>query len=188
MRRTTPLVLLMPLLLGTVAPAAASQDERISAPAGTAAPATQSAPSPRQVLDRAVALLELETDLRRAVERSEFEIYYQPIVSLASGKIDAFEALLRWRHPRRGLLSPDSFVPVAEDTGLIVPIGWWVLHEACRQLADWQSLPWTCQHLAVTVNLSGKQFMQADLVERVEEILRTTGIRAGSLRTRIPVA
>ena len=132
--------------------------------------------------DRAVALLELETDLRRAVERSEFVIYYQPIVSLASGKIDAFEALLRWRHPRRGLLSPDSFVPVAEDTGLIVPIGWWVLHEACRQLADWQALPWTGENLAVTVNLSGKQFMQADLVERVEEILRTTGIRAGSLR------
>jgi diguanylate cyclase (GGDEF)-like protein len=135
-----------------------------------------------QMHDRAVALLELETDLRRAVERAEFEIYYQPIVSLATGKIDAFEALLRWRHPRRGLLVPDSFVPVAEDTGLIVPIGWWVLHEACRQLADWQSLPWTGQHLAVTVNLSGKQFMQADLVERVEEILRSTGIRSGSLR------
>jgi diguanylate cyclase (GGDEF)-like protein len=135
-----------------------------------------------QMHDRAVALLELETDLRRAVERAEFEIYYQPIVSLASGKIDAFEALLRWRHPRRGLLAPDSFVPVAEDTGLIVPIGWWVLREACRQLADWQSLPWTGQHLAVTVNLSGKQFMQADLVERVEEILRDTGIQSGSLR------
>jgi diguanylate cyclase (GGDEF)-like protein/PAS domain S-box-containing protein len=132
--------------------------------------------------DRAVALLELETDLRRAVERAEFEIYYQPIVSLATGKIDAFEALLRWRHPRRGLLSPDSFVPVAEDTGLIVPIGWWVLHEACSQLAYWQSLPWTGADLAVTVNLSGKQFMQADLVERIEAILRSTGIQPGSLR------
>ncbi len=135
-----------------------------------------------QMHDRAVALLELETDLRRAIERAEFEIYYQPIVSLASGKIDAFEALLRWRHPRRGLLSPDSFVPVAEDTGLIVPIGWWVLHEACSQLAYWQSLPWAGRPLAVTVNLSGKQFMQADLVERVEEILHTTGIQPGSLR------
>jgi len=135
-----------------------------------------------QMHDRAVALLELETDLRRAVERSEFEIYYQPIVSLSTGNIDAFEALLRWRHPRRGLLVPDSFVPVAEDTGLIVPIGWWVLREACRQLADWQSLPWACQNLAVTVNLSGKQFMQSDLVERIEEILRSTGIRTGSLR------
>jgi EAL domain-containing protein (putative c-di-GMP-specific phosphodiesterase class I) len=132
--------------------------------------------------DRAVALLELETDLRRAIERSEFEIYYQPIVSLATGKIDAFEALVRWRHPRRGLLCPDDFVPTAEDTGLIVPIGWWVLNEACSQLADWQMLPWGGEHLAVTVNLSSKQFMQADLVQRTEDILYRTGIRRGSLR------
>jgi diguanylate cyclase (GGDEF)-like protein len=132
--------------------------------------------------DRAVALLELETDLRRAIERSEFEIYYQPIVSLATGKIDAFEALLRWRHPRRGLLCPDDFVPTAEDTGLIVPIGWWVLNEACSQLADWQMLPWGGERLAVTVNLSSKQFMQADLVQRTADILYRTGIRRGSLR------
>jgi len=138
-----------------------------------------------QMHDRAVALLELETDLRRAIERAEFEIHYQPIISLSTGRIDAFEALLRWRHPRRGLLAPDSFVPVAEDTGLIVPIGWWVLHEACRQLADWQLLPWTGERLAVTVNLSGKQFMQADLVERIEEILRSAGVEAGSLRLEI---
>ncbi|HKV11256.1 MAG TPA: EAL domain-containing protein [Thermoanaerobaculia bacterium] len=135
--------------------------------------------------DRAVALLELETDLRRATERGEFEIHYQPIVSLASGRIEAFEALLRWRHPRRGLLLPDSFVPVAEDTGLIVPIGWWVLLEACRQLADWQALPRTGGCLAVTVNLSCKQFMQADLVQRIEDILVKTGIRPGSLRLEI---
>jgi EAL domain-containing protein (putative c-di-GMP-specific phosphodiesterase class I) len=109
-------------------------------------------------------------------------IYYQPIISLASGKIAAFEALLRWRHPGRGLLRPDSFVSVAEDTGLIVPIGWWVLWEACTQLAKWQALPGSCEHLAVTVNLSGKQFMQADLVTRTAEILRQTGIRPGSLR------
>ncbi|HKI05447.1 MAG TPA: EAL domain-containing protein [Thermoanaerobaculia bacterium] len=138
-----------------------------------------------QMHDRAVALLELETDLRRAIDRSEFEIYYQPIVSLATGKIDAFEALLRWRHPRRGLLCPDDFVPTAEDTGLIVPIGWWVLQEACSQLADWQMLPWGGEHLAVTVNLSCKQFMQADLVSRTEDILYKTGIRPGSLRLEI---
>ena len=135
--------------------------------------------------DRAVALLQLETDLRRAIERSEFEIFYQPIVSLESGKIDAFEALLRWRHPRRGLLNPYSFVPVAEDTGLIVPIGWWVLHEACSQLADWQSMAMGGKHLAVTVNLSSKQFMQADLVERLQGILRKTGVRPESLRLEI---
>ncbi|MBW8878320.1 MAG: EAL domain-containing protein [Acidobacteria bacterium] len=139
----------------------------------------------RNMHDRAVALLELETDLRRAIERSEFEIHYQPIVSLATGRIDAFEALLRWRHPRRGLLFPNSFVPVAEDTGLIVPIGWWVLHEACRQLAAWQSPPWSGGDLAVTVNLSGKQFRQTDLVARIEEILQQTGIRPGKLRLEI---
>ncbi len=135
--------------------------------------------------DRAVALLQLETDLRRAIERSEFEIFYQPIVSLDSGKIDAFEALLRWRHPRRGLLNPYSFVPVAEDTGLIVPIGWWVLHEACSQLADWQAMSMGGKHLAVTVNLSSKQFMQADLVQRLKDILRKTGVRPESLRLEI---
>ncbi len=139
----------------------------------------------RNMHDRAVALLRLETDLRLAVERSEFEIHYQPIISLTDGRIDAFEALLRWRHPGRGLLRPDSFVSVAEDTGLIVPIGWWVLHEACRQLAEWQSLPWASDALAVTVNLSGKQFIQADLVERIAQILRETGIRPGGLRLEI---
>ncbi|MFL6233137.1 MAG: putative bifunctional diguanylate cyclase/phosphodiesterase [Thermoanaerobaculia bacterium] len=139
----------------------------------------------RDMHDRAVALLRLETDLRLAIERSEFEIHYQPIISLTNGKIDAFEALLRWHHPGRGLLRPDSFVAVAEDTGLLVPIGWWVLREACRQLAEWQALPWASESLAVTVNLSGKQFVQADLVPRIEEILRETGIRPGGLRLEI---
>jgi diguanylate cyclase (GGDEF)-like protein/PAS domain S-box-containing protein len=139
----------------------------------------------RDMHDRAVALLRLETDLRLAVERAEFEIHYQPIISLTNGKIDAFEALLRWRHPGRGLLRPDSFVAVAEDTGLIVPIGWWVLREACRQLAEWQALPWTGEHLAVTVNHTGKQIMQADLVQRIASILRETGIRPGGLRLEI---
>jgi len=139
----------------------------------------------RDMHDRAVALLRLETDLRLAIERSEFEIHYQPIISLTNGRIDAFEALLRWRHPGRGLLRPDSFVPVAEDTGLIVPIGWWVLREACRQLAEWQALPWTGEDLAVTVNLSGKQLIQADVVERIAEILRETGILPGGLRLEI---
>jgi len=139
----------------------------------------------RDMHDRAVALLRLETDLRLAIERSELEVHYQPIISLTNGKIDAFEALLRWRHPTRGLLRPDSFIPVAEETGLIVPMGWWVLREACRQLAEWQALPWTGEHLAVTVNLSGKQLIQADVVERIAEILRETGIRPGGLRLEI---
>jgi EAL domain-containing protein (putative c-di-GMP-specific phosphodiesterase class I) len=134
--------------------------------------------------DRAVALLQLETDLRRAIEGQEFEVHYQPIISLGSGRIDALEALVRWRHPRRGLLHPDTFIPVAEDTGLIVPIGIWVLREACRQLAEWQALQ-PDRQLAVSVNLSGRQFMQADLVKRVRRILRETGIRPGSLQLEI---
>ncbi|HET9211322.1 MAG TPA: EAL domain-containing protein [Thermoanaerobaculia bacterium] len=139
----------------------------------------------RHMHDRAVALLRLETDLRLALERSELEVHYQPIISLTDGRIGAFEALLRWRHPARGLLLPDSFIPVAEETGLIVPIGWWVLREACRQLAEWQTRPWAGNGLAVTVNLSGRQFVQADLVERIAEILRETGIRPGGLGLEI---
>jgi diguanylate cyclase (GGDEF)-like protein/PAS domain S-box-containing protein len=135
----------------------------------------------RNMHDRAVALLQLENDLRRAIEREEFEVRYQPIVSLASGEIDAFEALLRWHHPTRGLLKPEAFISLAEDTGLIVPIGWWVLREACRQLAAWQSLHPDGRTVAVSVNLSGKQFMQADLVKRVRRLLRESQVPPGSL-------
>jgi diguanylate cyclase (GGDEF)-like protein/PAS domain S-box-containing protein len=135
----------------------------------------------RKMHDRAVAILQLENDLRRAIERQEFEIHYQPIVSLTSGKLDAFEALLRWHHPVRGLLHPETFISIAEDTGLIVPIGWWVLREACRQLAEWQSLYPRGRSVPVSVNISGKQFMQLDLIKRVKKILRETQVQTGSL-------
>ena len=134
---------------------------------------------------RAVELLQLETDLRRAVERKEFRIYYQPIVDLDSGRINGFEALVRWEHPRSGLVAPRSFIHVAEDTGLIIPIGWWVLEEACAQMATWQERFPAAGPLSISVNLSVKQFMQPDLIEGLRQILERTELKPGSLQLEI---
>ncbi|HKR01945.1 MAG TPA: EAL domain-containing protein, partial [Pyrinomonadaceae bacterium] len=134
---------------------------------------------------RAVARLRLESDLRLALERSEFEIFYQPIIELEGGGLSGFEALLRWRHPEQGLVSPADFIPVAEDTELIIPIGQWVLHEACRQVRAWQSAYPTERPLTISVNLSGKQFKQPDLVSQVKQTLYQTGLDPHSLRLEI---
>jgi diguanylate cyclase (GGDEF)-like protein/PAS domain S-box-containing protein len=135
---------------------------------------------------QAVALLQLETYLRRAIERQEFHLHYQPIVSLSTNKILGFEALLRWQHPEGGTISPAEFIPVAEETGLIVPIGKWVLLEACRQLRQWQiEFPSLKELLTVSVNLSVKQFMQPDLLMQVTQILQQTGLDARSLKLEI---
>ena len=127
--------------------------------------------------------LALENDLRCAIDRQEFRLHYQPIVSLANGAIEGFEALVRWQHPRHGLLYPDAFIPVAEETGLIVPLGWSVLEDACRQQVAWQGR--MAHHPFVSVNVSGRQFMQPDVVPRVERILAETGCRADSLRLEL---
>ncbi|NHC34364.1 putative bifunctional diguanylate cyclase/phosphodiesterase [Scytonema millei] len=134
---------------------------------------------------RAAALLQLETDLRRGLERREFQLYYQPIVSLKTSAITGFEALIRWQHPQRGLVSPAEFIPVAEETGLIVPIGWWVLREACRQLSAWKIQFPEYQSLVMSINLSAKQFTQTNLVEEITEILRETDVPAKSLKLEI---
>ena len=134
---------------------------------------------------RAVALLQLETDLRWAIERDEFRLHYQPIVTLESGAITGFEALIRWQHPERGLVSPAEFVPIAEETGWIVPIGKWVMQEACGQLAKWQAETGADPPLNMSVNLSGKQFSQPDLIELIQEVLQQTGVAPGCLKLEI---
>jgi diguanylate cyclase (GGDEF)-like protein len=135
--------------------------------------------------DLAVERLQLETDLRMALKRREFLLHYQPFVCLASGKIIGFEALVRWQHPLRGLIPPIKFIPVAEETGAIVPLGEWVLEEACRQLRLWEGMFDFDRPLIMSVNLSGKQFAQPDLVERIQAILGATGLSAESLKLEI---
>ncbi len=151
----------------------------------------------------ALALLQLENDLRRAVQSEklqvkseekeipissflcEFLLHYQPIVALDTGRIAGFEALVRWQHPERGLISPAEFIPVAEETGLIVPLGAWVLLEACRQLHHWQERFPFARDLTMTVNLSGKQLSQPHLLAQIDEILQQTGINPLCLKLEI---
>lgn len=132
-----------------------------------------------------VALMQLENDLRRAVERQDFELYYQPIVALATGRIMGFEALVRWQHPEQGIISPAKFVPIAEETGLIIPLGQWVLREACRQLKQWQDEFSSEPPLTVSVNLSSRQFSQPSLINQIRQILVETGIDAHCLKLEI---
>ncbi|WNZ44752.1 EAL domain-containing protein [Leptolyngbya boryana CZ1] len=132
-----------------------------------------------------VALMQLENDLRRAVERQDFELYYQPIVALATGRIMGFEALVRWQHPEQGIISPAKFVPIAEETGLIIPLGQWVLREACRQLKQWQDEFASEPPLTVSVNLSSRQFSQPSLINQIRQILTETGIDAHCLKLEI---
>ena len=134
---------------------------------------------------RAVSRLQLESDLRQAVEQKEFCVYYQPIVSLQTGRLAGFEALVRWNHPRRGLVSPADFIPVAEETGLIVPIGGWVLQEACRHIRECQLAHPSHRSLSLSVNLSARQVAQADLLERINEALAVSKLSPHCLKLEI---
>lgn len=130
---------------------------------------------------RAAERLGLERDLRRALEREEFEVHYQPEVHLASGEIAGVEALVRWRHPERGLIGPAEFIPVAEETGLILPLGRLVLLEACRRMGEWRDAKPPEAPLFLSVNISARQFGQPDLVDDVARILSDSGLDPGSL-------
>ncbi|MGB8476170.1 MAG: EAL domain-containing protein [Candidatus Acidiferrum sp.] len=133
----------------------------------------------------AVGRFRLETDLRRAIERSEFRVHYQPIVSLTDCRITGFEALMRWQRPEFGLLMPGAFISVAEDTGLILSIGDWVLREACRQLCVWNQQFPSNPLFTVAVNVSAKQFVQPDLVGQIAQILYESGMAPFNLRLEL---
>lgn len=139
----------------------------------------------REMHAHAVARLHLETDLRRAMERAEFRVHYQPIVSLKHGRISGFEALVRWQHPQRGLLAPPEFIPAAEETGLIVPICAWVLREACGQAQTWQQRLGADEHLSMSMNLASTNFAQSNIIEVVEGALRDTGLPGRRLALEI---
>jgi diguanylate cyclase (GGDEF)-like protein/PAS domain S-box-containing protein len=131
--------------------------------------------------EQALRRLKAENDMRRSVEAREFVVHYQPIVDLRSGEVRGSEALVRWEHPERGLLDPSQFVPVAEETGLIVPIGEWVLEEACRQGVQWQPEHPEASPLVMYVNLSARQLRRQDLTQTVEGVLQSTGLEGRCL-------
>ncbi len=137
----------------------------------------------REMNERALSRVNLEAQLRRAIDRSEFRVVYQPRVDLATGSICGFEALLRWKHPERGVIHPVEFIPVLEDTGLIVPVGEWVLAEACRIMGVWQAAGSSL--LPIAVNLSARQFQQKDLESAVRRIVASTGADASMLQFEI---
>ncbi|MGH9646953.1 MAG: putative bifunctional diguanylate cyclase/phosphodiesterase [Bryobacteraceae bacterium] len=134
---------------------------------------------------RAVARMELESDLRKAIEEQQFVVYYQPEVSLATGKVVGYEALVRWNHPQRGVVMPGEFLPVAEETGLIVPLGRLVLRDACRQMAEWHKKFGQDPRLAVSVNTSSRELADPDLIPNVARVLKETGLDPRSLRIEV---
>jgi diguanylate cyclase (GGDEF)-like protein len=135
----------------------------------------------QQVLE----LMHLENDMQRAIKRQEFVVYYQPIIHLKTGKIVSFEALVRWTHPEKGFMPPGQFIAVAEETGLIQPMGFWVLQEACHQLRKWQKQQLASPDMTISVNLSAKQFSLSNLIEEIDKILENTELEPQYLKLEI---
>jgi diguanylate cyclase (GGDEF)-like protein len=135
--------------------------------------------------EKATKLLQIETDLRKAIDNNEFELYYQPIILLDNVSIIGFEALIRWHHPEHGLMLPESFIPVAEETGLIVPIGRWVLKQACYDMVKWQKKIEDHTLLFMSVNISSKQFLRPIIIKEIQEILAESGLPPAQLKLEI---
>jgi EAL domain-containing protein (putative c-di-GMP-specific phosphodiesterase class I) len=138
------------------------------------------------IQNNTLEILELETDLRIALKRQEFQLNYQPIISLNTGAIVGFESLVRWYHPLKGFISPAQFIPVAEQSNLILPLGMWILQEACQQIRRWQDqFQSRYADFSVSVNISGKQFEQEDFIERLDQIILDTGINVKHLKLEV---
>ena len=135
--------------------------------------------------EQALRRLQLEADLYEAIINEEFELYYQPIICFKTAKLAGFEALVRWKSPKRGLVSPSAFISVAEETAAIIPLGEWILKKACHQMYQWQQEFSNYDSLFISVNLSGKQFGQQDLVETIQQILAVTNLAPQSLKLEI---
>ncbi len=142
----------------------------------------------REMHIRALTRLKLENDLRRAIDRQEFIVYYQPIICLSTGQISSLEALVRWKHPQRGLVRPNHFIPIAEATGLIIPLGLWVLEKSCNQLKFWQQQAiqrGEIFDITISVNLSVKQFSEPGLIEQIDRVLESLELDSKNLKLEI---
>ncbi len=139
----------------------------------------------REMHIRNMNLLQMENDLRRAIERNEFRVFYQPIVELDTGKVLEFEALIRWQHPQHGMVPPNDFIGIAEETGLIIPIGLWILEEACRQTAEWQARFPNHKRLSISVNLSAKQLLHPNLIAQIKDVLTRTAFEPRCLKLEV---
>lgn len=135
--------------------------------------------------EQATRRLHLENDIRLGLLRREFRLNYQPVFTLENNNLIGFEALVRWQHPTQGMISPAAFIPVAEETGSIIELGWWVLQEACQQMKEWQQRFPAYQNLVINVNLSSQQFSQLNFIEKLDEILQSTGLRGQCLKLEI---
>jgi diguanylate cyclase (GGDEF)-like protein len=142
----------------------------------------------RVMYDETLKIVNLENNLRLALERQEFVLHYQPIISLADNELVGFEALIRWQHPEKGFISPVEFIPIAEDTGLILAIGEWLLHEACQQMCRWQeqfpSLP-QINSLKMSVNVASQQLQEPEFIQKLDRVLEATGLDGRCLRLEI---